>query len=82
MEEEFELSTENNGGTEYVQDLVEIKEATEKAEINIFDDLNELINEINQQSTSKDKYQNQGNKDENNNQTLFSSVNYLKIHLI
>ena len=85
MEEEFELSTENNGGTgknfvsveittEYLEDLIEIEEATEKAEINIFDDLNELINEINHQSLSQDKVQNQGNEDEHNIQTLSSFV--------
>ena len=45
--------------TEYVQDFVEIEEATEKVEINIVDDLNKLINEINQQSTSQDKDQNE-----------------------
>ena len=48
--------------TEYVQDFVEIEGATEKVEINIFDDLNDLINEINQQSTSQDKDQNEGDE--------------------
>ena len=84
-EEEYQIYTEKNGvteenfvsveiTTEYVQDLVEIEEATKKAEINIFNDLNELINEINRQSPSKDKVQNQGNEDEHNIQTISSFV--------
>ena len=65
------------------------EEATEKAEINIFDDLNELINEINQQSISKIKFRIKENEDEHNTQTLSSSanpsiqdslMNFLKMH--
>ena len=73
LEDEFEISTEKNVGTvenfvsgeittEYVQDFVEIEGATEKLEINISDDLNKLINEINQQSTSQEKDQNEGDE--------------------
>jgi len=39
---------------EYVQDTVELEEVTEAVEISILDDLNELINEINQQSIRKE----------------------------
>merc|ERR1712106_1252133 len=38
------------GTTDYVQDTVDFEDATETVEINIFDDLDELINEINQKS--------------------------------
>ena len=68
--------------TEYVQDIVDFEDATETIEIDIFDDLDELINEINQQNTgnnSDDRVEesNHDPKLESNNSSLEDELNSL-----
>jgi len=68
--------------TDYVQDIVDFEDATETIEIDIFDDLDELINEINQQNTgnkSVDKVEERNNDPESkgNNTSLEDELNSL-----
>merc|ERR1712106_1047592 len=64
------------GTTDYVQDTVDFEDATETVEINIFDDLDELINEINQknQNVTDNLKQQENNKEKLDKKENLSSV--------
>merc|ERR1712106_475969 len=84
---DVELSVEKSNGVEqnvayergtadYVQDTVDFEDATETVEINIFDDLDELINEINQksQNVTDNLKQQENDKDKLDKKENLSSV--------
>merc|ERR1712106_1063382 len=64
------------GTTDYVQDTIDFEDATETVEINIFDDLDELINEINQksQNVTDNLKQQENDKDKLDKKENLSSV--------